>query len=204
MASLDDSSALPLIYFCAALPAVVWFLVRRRRLLLVCLDLWPQFEHNGAHTCPVLERSPSLMVHFVGVYFTPNDAGGSPPLGAASLGRVATAETVCGLRCFAAVGRQLLRTMVSIPSICVIPREKALTRCMKFLAPAWVVRAATRAQRDRCAPTFRDSFYPQRVCLSVKTPNETRTREEWGLVRRIAKPRLSPRAVSYLTMCRRR
>ena len=71
-------------------PAVVWFLVRRRRLLLVCLDLWPQFEHNGAHTCPVLERSSSLMVHFV-IYFTPNDASGSPPLGTASLGRIATA-----------------------------------------------------------------------------------------------------------------
>ena len=35
------------------LPAVIWFLVRRRRLLLLCLALWPQFEHNGAHTCPV-------------------------------------------------------------------------------------------------------------------------------------------------------
>ena len=40
---------------------------------------------------PFLERSPSLMVHFVGVYFTPNDASGSPPLGAASLGSFATA-----------------------------------------------------------------------------------------------------------------
>ena len=137
-------------------PAVVWFLVRRRRLLLVCLDLWPQFEHNGAHTCPVLERSPSLMVHFVGVYFTPNDAGGSPPLGAASLGRVATAETVCGLRCFAAVGRKLLRTMISTPSVSLILREKALTWCMKCLAPTWVVRATTRAQRDPCAPTLCD------------------------------------------------
>ena len=40
---------------------------------------------------PFFERSSSLMVHFVGVYFTPNDASGRPPLGAASLGSFATA-----------------------------------------------------------------------------------------------------------------
>ena len=36
---------------------------------------------------PFLERSPSLMIHFVGVSFTPNNASGSTSLGAASLGR---------------------------------------------------------------------------------------------------------------------
>ena len=40
---------------------------------------------------PFSERSPSLMGHFVGVYFAPNDASGSAPMGASSLGRVATA-----------------------------------------------------------------------------------------------------------------
>ena len=34
----------------------------------------------------------------------------------------------------------------------------------------------------------------------LKTPNETRKREEWGLVRRIANPCLSPRTDSYLTI----
>ena len=65
-------------------------------------------------------------------------------------------ETVCGLRCFAAVGRQLLRTMVSTTSVSLILREKTLTWCMKYLASAWVVRATMRAQRDPCAPTLRD------------------------------------------------
>ena len=105
---------------------------------------------------PFWERSQSLMNHFVGVYLTPNDASGSPPLRAASLGRVATAWIVCGFRCFAAVGRQLLRTMVSIPFVSLILREKALTLYMTCLAPARVVRATTHAQSDPCAPTLRD------------------------------------------------
>ena len=76
---------------------------------------------------------------------------------------------------------------------------------MENLAPAWVVRATTRAQRVPYAPhsatdSIRKGFCPQRICLPVKTPNETRKKEEWGLVRRIANPCLSPRAVSYLTM----
>ena len=80
-------------WYGSLLPAVVWFLVRRHRLLLVCLASRPQFEHNGArsHLPRFLERSPNLMVHSVGVYFTPNDASGSPPLGAASLGSFAMA-----------------------------------------------------------------------------------------------------------------
>ena len=41
---------------------------------------------------PFWERLPSLTVLLVGVYFTPNDASGSPPLKAASLGRVITAS----------------------------------------------------------------------------------------------------------------
>ena len=35
-------------------------------------------------------------------------------------------------------------------------REKGLARCMTHLAPAWVVRTTTRAQRDPCALTLRD------------------------------------------------
>ena len=53
------------------------------------------------------------MVRFVGVYFTPNDVSGSPPLGAVSQGIAKRLETVCSLRRFAAVGRHLLRTRVS-------------------------------------------------------------------------------------------
>ena len=37
-------------------------------------------------------------------------------------------------------------------------------------------------------------------CVSVETGNETRKREEWDLVRRIAHPCLSPLADSYLTI----
>jgi len=70
----------------------------------------------------------------------------------------------CVVCVLAAVERNLLRAMVSTPSVPWTLREKALTWCMKYPAPAWVVRATTRAQRDPCAPTLRDWSCPKRIC----------------------------------------
>ena len=134
--------------------AGVCFFVRRHRLRLERLALWPQFEHNGTHTCPVLNAHRaswcislafiSRRIMSVGALFW----GRHPWVGSQR------PETVCGLRCFAAVGRQLLRTMVSSPSVSLTLREETLTWCMKYLALAWVVRTTTRAQRDPCAPAL--------------------------------------------------
>ena len=62
----------------------------------------------------------------------------------------------------------------STPSVSLTLREKTLTWCMKYLAPAWFMRAKMRAQRDPCAPILRGPFYPKRVCLYVKTDYERR------------------------------
>jgi len=96
-------------WYGSLLPAVVWFLVRRHRLLLVCLASRPQFEHNGA---PLVFISRRMM-----------------PVGALLWGRHPWAasqwpENVCRLHCFAAVGRQLLRTMVSTPTVSLMLRER--------------------------------------------------------------------------------
>ena len=105
---------------------------------------------------PIFERSPSLMIDFDGVYFTPNDANGSHPLGRHPWMESQRPETMCSLRCLGAIGRQLLGAMVSTPSVSLTLREKALTWCIKYLAPTRVERAATRAQRDFWAPTARE------------------------------------------------
>ena len=76
---LDDSSALRPIYFCAVLSGRCLVYCTAASITAGVSCLVPQFEHSGAHTCSVLVRPPSLMVHFVGFYFTPNDASGSPP-----------------------------------------------------------------------------------------------------------------------------
>ena len=72
--------------------AVFCLLVRRHRLLLVCFALSPPFELNGANTCPLFERSPSLMVHFVWCLFHVERCQWEPSSAAASLGRVTTAR----------------------------------------------------------------------------------------------------------------
>ena len=135
------------------LPAVIWFLVVCGGIdYCLCVSRCGLNSSTMALTlAPFLERSPSLMVHFVGVYFTPNDDSGSPPLGRHHWAASQRPETVCRLRCFAAVRRQLLRTM---NSLCFLDAQGK--GCMKYLAPAWVVRATMRAQKVPCAPTFRD------------------------------------------------
>ena len=87
-------------------------------------------------------------------------------------------------------------------SLCFLDTQgKALTWCMKYLAPAWDMRAKTRAKRDPCAPALRARFYRQSVCLQVQTGKErTREREAWDLIRRIVNPCSSPPVDSYLTI----
>ena len=90
--SLDHSSALLPIHFCAAPPGrYLFFLYGSIDYCWCVLPCGLNLSTVALTLAPFLERSPSLMVHFVGVYFTPNDASGSPPLGAASLGSFATA-----------------------------------------------------------------------------------------------------------------
>ena len=79
----------------------------------------------------------------------------------------------------AVVGRQLLRTMFLTPSVASTLNTMALTCCMKYIAPACVLRATTRAQRDPCAPTSCVRFYPKRV-LSLKLMLAVKEREERG------------------------
>ena len=91
--SLDASYAFHRNYFSAPLlPADLWLLIHDG--IDYCWCVLPCCLNSSTMAltlAPCLERSPSLMVHFVGVYFTPNDASGSPPLGAASLGSLAKA-----------------------------------------------------------------------------------------------------------------
>ena len=85
-------SALLPIYFCAAPPGRYLVSCTVASITVGVSCLVASIRALVALTlAPFLERSTSLMVHFVGVHFTPNDASGSSPLGAASLGSFAAA-----------------------------------------------------------------------------------------------------------------
>ena len=53
LTSLDDSSALLPICFCATPPGRYLVSCTATPIAEACLVLWPQLEHNGAHTCLV-------------------------------------------------------------------------------------------------------------------------------------------------------
>ena len=93
------------------------------------------------------------MVHFVGVHFTPNDASGSSPLGAASLGSFAAARKRVPLS-LVCRGWKITTPDDGFDSLRFLDGQGKGS--MKYLAPAWVVRATTRAQRVPRAATFRD------------------------------------------------
>ena len=102
---------------------------------------------------------------------------------------------------FAAIGRQLLRTMVWTPSVSLILREKALT--WSYILPQRGLCGQRRVLRrilvrpHYATDSIRKGFASQ---LIYKPGNETRTREEWDFVSRIANPFASPLADSYLTI----
>ena len=92
LTSLDDSSALLPIYFCAAPPGRYLVSCTVASITVGVSCLVASIRALVALTlAPFLERSTSLMVHFVDVYFTQNGASRSAPLEAASVGSLATA-----------------------------------------------------------------------------------------------------------------
>ena len=136
------------------LPAVIWFLVFCGG-IDYCLCVSPCGLNSSTMAltlAPFLERSPSLMVHFIGGYFTPYDASGSPLWGRHLWAASQRPENVP----LALLSRSWKTTTPDdgFDSLCFLDAQGKGS--MKYLAPAWVVRVTTRAQRVPCAPTFRD------------------------------------------------
>ena len=159
MLELDDSSGLLPIYFCTAPPDryLVSSTAASITVGVSCLvaSMEAQWRSHLPRFWNAHRASWSVSLVFISRRMM--------PVGALLWGRHPWAwsqrpETVCGLRCFAAVGRQLLWTMVSTPSVSLILREKALTWRMKYLAPAWVMRATTRAQRILVRPHYATDY----------------------------------------------
>ena len=133
------------------------------------------------------------MVHFVSVYFTPNNVCGSPLLGAASLGRVATTRDRVRFAVFCR-GWKTTTPDDGFVSLCFPDTQGRDTNMVHEISCPGVGCADNDAcpEGSLCASIER-LILSAKVCLSVRTGNRrTREREEWDLVHRIANPCLSP------------
>ena len=126
LTSLDDSSALLPMYFCAAPPGCYLASCTAASITVgvSCLvaSIRAQWRSHLLRFWNAHRASWPISLVFILRRMMPVAAllWGRHPWAASQ-----RPETVCRLRCFAAVGRQLLRTMVSTPSVSLMLREKA-------------------------------------------------------------------------------
>ena len=196
MLELDDSSGLLPIYFCTAPPDryLVSSTAASITVGVSCLvaSMEAQWRSHLPRFWNAHRASWSISLVF---------SRRMMPVGALLWGRHPGAasqrpETVCRLRCFAAVGRQLLWTIVSTPSVSLMLREKTA----RNIVPRRGLYGQRRVPRGflvrphSATDSIRKGFVSQ-----LKLP--MKHGQEWDLVRRIANPSLSPRPNSCLTMC---